>query len=219
MQDHLARLLDELMAGIAVRHTDDEALAVSQVDELLCLLRREAKRLLADSMESSFENSLADFVVEAVRDGDRHGLDLIITALCLLGEHRLVVRIAAVRIDAELDAEVLAALRVDVEGTGDEFKGAVAQRCTAMDVANLAAAATADHSPANRMIEYFFTVNHDKLSFSLSLCPSKLLINPSHEFMVPVNLYLYVWCLRNAMTAQTGMRDPRCAHAKPRLCR
>ncbi|EEX68520.1 hypothetical protein MITSMUL_04584 [Mitsuokella multacida DSM 20544] len=45
------------------------------------------------------------------------------------------------------------------------------------------------------------------------------MINPSHEFMVPVNLYLYVWCLRNAMTAQTGMRDPRCAHAKPRLCR
>lgn len=74
--------------------------------------------------------------MEAVRDSDRHGLDLVITALCFLGEHRLVVRIAAVRIDAELDAEVLAALRVDIEGTGDEFKRAVAQRCAAMDVAN-----------------------------------------------------------------------------------
>lgn len=207
------------MTGVTVRHTDDEALAVSQVDELLCLLRREAERLLADSVEASFENGLADFVVEAVRDSDRHGLDLIIAALCFLGEHRLVVRIAAVRIDAELDAEVLAALRVDVEGTGDELKGAVTQRCTAMDVANLAAAAAADHSPANRMIEYFFTVNHDKLSFSLSLYPSKLLINPSHEFMVPVNLYLYACRLRDAMTAQTGMRNSGYAHSKPRLCR
>ena len=169
MQDHLAGLLDELMAGIAVCHANDEALAVSQMDEVLCLLRREAERLLADGMEASFEYGLADLVVKTVRHSDRHSLDLIITALCFFRKHRLIIRIATLRSDAELDAEVLAAFRIDVESTSDEFEGAVAQGGTAMDIADLAAAAAANHSPANRMVEYFFTVDHDKFPFSLGL--------------------------------------------------
>ena len=32
-------------------------------------------------------------------------------------------------------------------------------------IADLAAAAAADHSPANRVIEYFITIDHDKRSF------------------------------------------------------
>ena len=58
VQDHLARLLDKLMAGITVRHTDDEALAVGQMNELLCLLRREAERLLTDGMKPASSTAL-----------------------------------------------------------------------------------------------------------------------------------------------------------------
>ena len=166
MQDHLAGLLDELMAGIAVRHTDDEPFAVSQMDEFLCLLRREAERLLTDDMKTGFEHSLADRIMKAIRHGNRHGFNAVLrAALCLFHEHRLVIRVTAFRRYAELNAEVLASLRIDIESACHEFKRTIAQGGAPVDIADLAAAAAADHSPANRVIEYFFTIDHDKRSF------------------------------------------------------
>ena len=67
--------------------------------------------------------------------------------------------------NAELDPEGAAPFRVEVERPGDELEAPVAERGRAVDVADLAAAAAADHSPANRVIEYFFTIDHDKRSF------------------------------------------------------
>lgn len=46
---------------------------------------------------------------------------------CLLGEHGLVVWIAALRVNVQLLAEVPAALRVDIERTGNQIKVEVAQ--------------------------------------------------------------------------------------------
>lgn len=64
-----------------------------------------------------------------------------------------------------VDTEVLAALRVDVERTRNQFKVCIAQCCGAMDITDLASSAAANHCPANRLIYNFFTVNHDKFSY------------------------------------------------------
>ena len=160
--DHLARLLDQLMAGIAVGHADNAVLFFCQLDQLVCLFRGEAQRLLADNVQTGFESSLADLVVHAVRRCDGNGLHAV-RAFGLLGEHGLVVRIAAVRVNVQLLAEVLAALGIDVERTGNQFEVEVAQCSRAMDVADLAAAAAAYHAPANGIVYSFFTVIHKEI--------------------------------------------------------
>ena len=161
--DHLACLLDELMTGVAVGHADNAVFLFGQLYQLVRLLGGEAQRLLADNVQTGFESSLADLVVHTVRRCDGNGLHAV-RALGLLGEHGLVVRIAAVRVNVQLLAEVLAALRIDVERTGNQFKIEVAQCSRAMDVADLAAAAAADHAPANGIFYSFFTVIHKESS-------------------------------------------------------
>ena len=161
--DHLACLLDELMTGVAVGHADNAVFLLGQLYQLVCLFGSEAQRLLADNVQTGFESSLADLVVHTVRRCDGNGLHAI-RALGLLCEHGLVIRIAAVRVNVQLLAEVLAALRIDVERTGNQFEVEVAQCRRAMDVANLAAAAAADHAPANGIFYSFFTVIHKESS-------------------------------------------------------
>ena len=130
------------MTGVAVGHADNAVFLLGQLDQLVRLLGGEAQRLLADNVQTGFESSLADLVVHTVRRCDGNGL-YTVRALGLLSEHGLVVRIAAVRVNMQLLAEVLAALGIDVERTGNQFKVEVAQCRRAMDVANLAAAAAA----------------------------------------------------------------------------
>ena len=62
----------------------------------------------------------------------------------------------------ELLAEVLAALGIDVERAGNEGKVEVAQCRRAVDVADLAAAAAADHAPADGIFYSLFTVIHNR---------------------------------------------------------
>ena len=69
----------------------------------------------------------------------------------------------------QLLAEVLAARRVDVECTGDQLEIEVAQRCRAMDIADLAAAAAADHAPADGIFYTLFTVIHQKSSLNFAV--------------------------------------------------
>ena len=161
--DHLARLLNELMTGVAVGHADNAVLVFCQLYQLVRLLGGEAQRLLADNMQTSFESSLADLVVHTVRRCDGNRLHAV-RALGLLCEHGLVIWIAAVRVNVQLLAEVLAALGIDVERTGNQFEVEVAQCSRAMDVADLAAAAAADHAPANGIFYSFFTVIHKESS-------------------------------------------------------
>ena len=165
--DHLACLLDELMTGVAVGHADNAVFLLGQLYQLVRLLGGEAQRLLADNVQTGFESSLADLVVHTVRRCDGNRLHAV-RALGLLGEHGLVIRIAAVRINMQLLAEVLAALRINVERTGNQFKIEVAQCSRAMNVADLAAAAAADHAPANGIFYSFFTVIHKESSLKFT---------------------------------------------------
>ena len=161
--DHLARLLDELMAGVAVGHADNAVLFLRQLDQLVRLLRGEAQRLFADNVQTGLERRLADLVVHAVRGRDGDCL-YTVRALGLLGEHGLIIGIAAVRVNVQLLTEVLAALRINVERAGNQFKVEVAQCSRTMDVADLAATAAADHAPANGVFYSFFTVIHKESS-------------------------------------------------------
>ena len=157
--NHLASLLNHLMAGVAVGDADNQILLLCQSNQLLAFLGAEAQRLLAYNMDAGFQSRLAHFIVYAVRGSDGNSLNAVL-ALCFLLEHGLVVRIAAIRINAQLSGKCHAALRIDVECACYQLEVVVAQCCGAMDVADLAALAAADHSPANRMIQNLRTVNH-----------------------------------------------------------
>ena len=102
-------------------------------------------------MQTGFESGFAHFIVETVRRSDRDGFDSVRT-LSFFREHFLVIRVAAVRINAEADTEIFTAFRVDIKCTGNELERTVTQCRRAMNVADLAAAAAADHAPTNRMV-------------------------------------------------------------------
>ena len=133
---------------------------VGERRDLLALLHGEEERLLADHVQAGFETGLGDLVVGEVRRRDGDDLDAV-GALGLFGDQRLVVRIEPVLGDPEVLPEVLAALEVEVEGAAHHpVGGVVAQRAGAVLVADLAGAAAADHSPAQRAIDQFLSVEH-----------------------------------------------------------
>ena len=101
-------------------------------------------------MQIVLQGGLADFVVRAVRGGDGNSLDAVF-ARRLLGEHGFVIRIAAIRCHIQFRCECHASLRIDVKGAGNEFEIIVAERRTAVNIADLASFAAADHSPSNRV--------------------------------------------------------------------
>ena len=158
--DHRGHLVQQRMAGEAVGHADDEALLIGQRLDFLAFGDGEEQRLLADHVQTGLEAGLGDLVVSEVRRGDGDDLDAVL-ALGLFSDQRLVVGIEATFVDAELDAEVLAARRVDVEGAADQLVGGVVPKgAGAVLVADLASPPAADHSPTERTIDQFFSVQH-----------------------------------------------------------
>ena len=158
--DHRGHLVHQRMAGEAVGHADDQAFAYGQRRDLLAFGDGEEERLLADHVQTGLEAGLGDLVVSEVRRGDGDDLDAVL-ALGLLSDQRLVVGIEATFVDAELAAEVLAALGVEVEGAADQLVGGVVpEGAGAVLVADLAGPPAAHHSPTERTIDQFFSVQH-----------------------------------------------------------
>ena len=148
------------MAAEAVGHADDEALLIGQRLDFLAFGDGEEQRLLTDHVQTRFEAGLGDLVVREVRRGDGDDLDAVF-ALGLRVDQRLVVGIKATFVDAELDTEVLAARRVDVEGAADQLVGGVVPKgAGAVLVADLAGSPAANHSPSKWTINQFFSVQH-----------------------------------------------------------
>jgi hypothetical protein len=111
-------------------------------------------------VQADLEASLGYLIVREIgrRDGD--DLDAVLP-LSLLCDERLVVRVEAAFVQAKLDAKVLAALSIEVEGAADHRVGGVIAKGTGtVLVAHLASAAAADHSPSERTIEQSFTIQH-----------------------------------------------------------
>ncbi|UNA34817.1 hypothetical protein LOF13_02320 [Klebsiella pneumoniae subsp. pneumoniae] len=52
-------------------------------------------------------------------------------------------------------AELASALAINIKGAGQQREGVIAQRCRAVNIADLAAAAAADHAPAQGAVERF----------------------------------------------------------------
>ena len=111
--DHGAHLQQEFESGEAVGHADDFAFFLGQFLDLKALLDFEEEGLLADDVEAGFQGCLGCFVVKEVGSRDVDCLDSV-GALCLFLEHGLVIGIQTVGIHAEVDAELSAALEINV---------------------------------------------------------------------------------------------------------
>ena len=121
--NHLPRLLDHLIAGIAVGDADDFVLFFAQIHQLARLFGGKAEGLFADNVESRLQ-------------------------LRLFAKQGLVVGVAALRRDAQLLTERAPALGIDVKRAGQQGINIVTQRRTAVAVADLTGSPAADHAPA-----------------------------------------------------------------------
>ena len=190
--NHLARLLDHLVTGIAVGYKHNLAGFLDQRFQLLCLLDGEAQRLLTVYMQTGLQCRLGNFIMGKVRGCDGNGLNAVRT-LCLSLEHALVIGVAAVCGYMAVFAEFDAALRHDVERTCYQLKVKVSQSSGAVNVANLAAAAAADHAPTNRLIYVLFSEDHNEFLL-ISCCSLVFLVVHSIQcigyfaFRIPARL-------------------------------
>ncbi|MNL36734.1 hypothetical protein D3C87_1588370 [compost metagenome] len=100
-------------------------------------------------MQPGFKAGLGDLVVGEIGGGDGDDINTVFTR-SLAGNQRLVIRIAAFRRYAEIDAEVSAPFGIEVEGARDELVVAVAQGAGAVFVTYLSRASAAHHGPAQR---------------------------------------------------------------------
>ena len=144
--NHLPRLLDHLIAGIAVGDADDFVLFFAQIHQLARLFGGKAEGLFADNVESRLQRRFGNGEMGIVRGGDRDDLDAV-RALRLFAKQGLVVGVAALRRDAQLLAERASALGIDVKRAGQQGINIVTQRRTAVAVADLTGSPAADHAP------------------------------------------------------------------------
>ena len=148
--DHGAHLQQEFESGEAVGHADDFAFFLGQFLDLKALLDFEEEGLLADDVEAGFQGCLGCFVVKEVGSRDVDCLDSV-GALCLFLEHGLVIGIQTVGIHAEVDAELSAALEINIECRCGQDEGCVvAHSAQAMLVAYVTGGAAAHDTPAER---------------------------------------------------------------------
>ena len=160
LPDHRGHLVRQRVAGKSVGYADDEALLIGEPLDFLAFGDGEEQRLFTHHVETGLQTGFRDLIVREVRRGDGYDLDAVL-ALGLSGDQRLVVEIKAFLIHAELDAEVLAARRIDVEGAADQFVGGVVPKGAGpVLVADLAGPPASDHSPSKRAIDQFFSVQH-----------------------------------------------------------
>lgn len=155
--DHGACLLDHLVVSIAVGHADDPAARPGKRLKFFGLGDREAERLFADHMQIMFECRFADREMGVVGCRDRHGLDAV-GAPGFGRKHSRIVPVAPGFVEPQIEAEGAAAFGIDIEGTRHKGKDVVAMRCRAMNIADLAAFAAADHTPADRFCLLFVIV-------------------------------------------------------------
>ena len=159
LRDHLARLLHELVARVAVGHAHDPPAGTRQLQQLQSFGRGEAQRLFADHVQPCQQRGPADLEMGVVGRGDGHGADAVRAARLGL-EHGAVVGIAALRIQAQPLAELPAAHRVDVEGPSHQLQAVVALRRRSVHRADLAVLSPADHGPGNRVAGHGCCVDH-----------------------------------------------------------
>ena len=75
--DHLPRLLDELVAGVAIGDADDLVGRLRQHQQFFRFGDGETERLLANDVDPRLQRRLADLEVRAVGRGDRDGLQTV----------------------------------------------------------------------------------------------------------------------------------------------
>ena len=115
--NHLPRLLDHLIAGIAVGDADDFVLFFTQVHQFARLFGGKTEGLFTDDVEARFQRRFGDGEMGIIRGGDRDDLDPV-RALRLFTKQGLVVGVAALRRDAQLLTERAPALGIDVKRAG-----------------------------------------------------------------------------------------------------
>ena len=157
--NHLPRLQNQLMPGIAVGDTDDFALFFAQGHQRIGLFAGKTERFFADHMQSGLQRRAANGVVGVVWRGDGDRFNAVFPRR-LFAKQRFVVGVTAPGLHAQLLAKLAPALGVNIKGSGKQGKRSVTQRRRAVNIANLAASAAAHHAPAQGAANRFNTVNH-----------------------------------------------------------
>ena len=135
------------MPGITVGDADNFILLFTQREQFARFVGGKAQRFFADNVQPGFQRRFSDSEVSIIRRRHRYGFNPV-GAFGLLREQRFIIGVAALRSDAELLAELTAALGIDIKRAGQQSKDVITQRRATVAVANLAGTAAADHAPA-----------------------------------------------------------------------
>ena len=148
------------MSRKTVAHADETILFFGKLLNFFALRNFKEQRLFANDMQASFESRFNHFVMQEVRRSNVDNFDAVL-ALCLFGNHRFVVGIEAVFVDAEIHAEFDIAGGIHVERAADQFKRRVVVECAAtMFRTYVSGSASANHSPAQRTFDFLFANQH-----------------------------------------------------------
>ena len=140
------------MAGITVGHADDLTLPLAEGHQFVRLFAAEAQRLFTHHVQPGLQRRPTDGIVSVIRRGNRHGLNTV-RAGSLAAKQTLVIGVTACGIDPQLLTELAPAIGINIKGAGQQRKGVIAQGGRAVNIADLAAAAAADHAPAQGAVE------------------------------------------------------------------
>ncbi|SQI92262.1 Uncharacterised protein [Klebsiella oxytoca] len=113
--NHLPRLQNQLMTGVAVSHADDFALFFAQGHQRIGLFAGKTERFFADHMQSGLQRCAANGVVGIVRRSDGNGFNTVLPR-GLFAKQRFVVGVTAPGLHAQLLAKLTPALSVNIEG-------------------------------------------------------------------------------------------------------
>ena len=122
--NHLARLLNHLIPGIAVSDADDFVMLDAQLPQLLGFRGGKAERFFADDVQSGFQRRFGNGEVGIVRRGYRYHFNTV-RAQGLFAEQRLIIGIAASRRDPELFTKLTSAFGINIKSAGQQGKDIV----------------------------------------------------------------------------------------------
>ena len=98
--------------------------------------------------------------MQEIRRGNVDDFDAVF-ALGLFCNHRLVIGIEAILVDAQICSELNVADEIHVERTADEFERRVVIECAAtMFRTHVSRSAAANHTPTKRTLDFLFTDQH-----------------------------------------------------------
>ena len=145
--DHLARLAHHRIAGVVQGHRENEPLRARELDQFRRFGERRRQRLVADDVDSRFEERLRDGEVQVVRGDDDDGLDAVRTRR-LANRHLAIVRVGPVGRKPKIGARRARVFGVRRQGAGFQLDQIVEPHRHAMNRADEGVAPAADHADA-----------------------------------------------------------------------